>query len=302
LKKKTELRFIHQEIGLLRDENHHQNTEIALLKEKISSTKDSYDQRIMTAASPDDNHRNKRPVRLLPPHILFGERKNETELQKQTNRRRYEQPTNCSDLSLLGFTLNGFYLVKSNESSTSKSKRTNNDIKLETVFCAFKQPEGKFNPALVEKRIISRRETKPSSGKVLYFHATRKRDLKFNGFKPFGVTFDKVNVNLENAFDATKGTFTLPKSGVYLFVFRGLATFSQEKVGRQVVVYFNSNTRNLATHTIWDNNNKMINTELDKLYKGNRGDTISVEAYFNELGAKFSAGNSTSFAGFLLEE
>jgi len=82
--------------------------EIALLKERIDNTEDSDDQRIIADSRLPGNHfRNKRPVRLLPPHILYGERKNETELQKQMNRRRYEQPTNCSDLSLLGYTLNG---------------------------------------------------------------------------------------------------------------------------------------------------------------------------------------------------
>lgn len=107
--------------------------EITLLKETIGITKDE-DQRMVTA-SLDRNHRNKRPavIRLLPRflHIScsseFGERKNETDLQKQMNRRRFEQPTNCSDLSLLSFTLNGFYLVKSND-STTKSNSANIDI------------------------------------------------------------------------------------------------------------------------------------------------------------------------------
>jgi len=182
LKTIIELNFIHQEIGLLRNENHHPNMEIALMKEKIGihNINDSSDQRITVASLDDNNHRNKRPVRLLPPHILYGERRNETDHQKQVNRRRYGQPTNCSDLSILGYTLNGFYLVKSNESSTEQS---NIDIKLETVFCAFKQPDGTFNPTLVEKRIISRRETnKPSNDKILiYFHGTGINDLELPG-------------------------------------------------------------------------------------------------------------------------
>ncbi len=129
-----ELRFIHQEIGSLRDENHNQNLEIALLKERIGNLDDQ-----------SLHHRGERPVRLLPPYLFYGERnKNETEQQKQMNRRRYEQPTNCSDLSILGYTLNGFYLVKSNNNASTT-------IKLETVYCAFKQVEGTlFDASLVE--------------------------------------------------------------------------------------------------------------------------------------------------------
>jgi len=47
-----ELRFIHQEIGSLRDENHNQNLEIALLKERIGNVDDQ-----------SLHHRGKRPVR-----------------------------------------------------------------------------------------------------------------------------------------------------------------------------------------------------------------------------------------------
>lgn len=89
-----------------------------------------------------------------------------------------------------------------------------------------------------------------------------------------------------------------------IFIFRGLATFQKENVGiegRQLRIYFNSKIANLASHSIIDHVNKSISSELDKVLKGNRGDTITLEAYFNENGAKFSR-NSTYFAAFLLEE
>jgi len=203
--KQIELRFIHQEIGLLRDENHHQNIEIALLKEKFGSTKDSNDDRRMAATSLDDNHRNKRPVRLLPPHILYGDRKNETEKQQQINRRRYEEPTGCSDLSILDYTLNGFYQVKSNESTT---KSTSNEINLETVFCAFKQPEGTYNSALIEKRIISRRKNSSKLSSNMIFHAKRGTDLKATDRQVFNITFDEVLLDPGNSFDVPVHSFT----------------------------------------------------------------------------------------------
>ena len=122
-----------------------------------------------------------------------------------------------------------FLPVKSNESSTEQS---NVDIKLETVFCAFKQPDGTFNPILVEKRIISRRETnKPSNDKILYFHGTGERDLDLTGFKMLTITFQKINVNLGSAFDVTiTGAFTVRKSGVYLF--RAMVMFPREDANR----------------------------------------------------------------------
>jgi len=60
-------------------------------------------------------------------------------------RKFYGLPTNCSDLSLLGYTQKGYYLVK------PVSETLN--IFLETVFCAFKQPEESYSSSTVEKRI-----------------------------------------------------------------------------------------------------------------------------------------------------
>jgi len=304
----TELRFIHREISLLRDENNHQNMEIALLKERVGSTEDFDDPAIIADSRlPDDNHRNKRPARLLPPHILYGERKNETEQQKQNNRRRYEQPTNCSDLSLLGYTLNGFYMIKSNESSI-QSNSINNDIKLETVYCAFKQPEGKFNSTLVGKRIMSCRETTKPYSKMI-FRATRKVNLKANPGRRFRIQFESALVNSGDAFDPVTGTFIVPQSGVYLFIFRGNVTFLGEEDYREFQIlilgkstYYTDNT--MTTKALGDytvrRKDISVNVQFDKMLKVNRGDKIHLEAQFYEMGASFS-GNSTSFTGYLID-
>jgi len=196
-------------------------------------------------------------------------------------------------------------VVKSHESANT----TNDDIKLETVYCAFKQPEGTFNPFLVEKRIISRRETKPSSGKILYFHATRKTDLEVSvGGKMYTIKFDMVNVNLDNAFDAAIGTFTAPKSGVYLFIFRVKVTSSQEFISNGINqigwIYYAKNGKLILRDSIsLENNiNKSTNVELDKLINLNREDKIVVGSQiFLSNVPKFLA-NSTSFAVYLLEE
>ena len=134
---KIELRWIYEEIGSIRDENHNQNIEIALLKDII--TKELYSQ-----AHNDNHSSNKRPARLLPQRILYGKGKKKLNV---TNSPIFcGPPKNCSDLTKLGYTLNGFYLVESpiitNESLT----------KIETVYCSFRQPK-EFNASLLESRV-----------------------------------------------------------------------------------------------------------------------------------------------------
>ncbi len=46
---------------------------------------------------------------------------------------------------------------------------------------------------------------------------------------------------------------------------------------------------------------KSVNVEFDKVFKGKCGDTIQVDARFQEIGAKFS-GNSTSLTAYLMDE
>lgn len=61
----------------------------------------------------------------------------------------YGPPTNCYDLSRLGYTLNGYCLVQ------RVTEALNNEVpNLETIYCAFKQKEGSSsNLSTEEKRI-----------------------------------------------------------------------------------------------------------------------------------------------------
>jgi len=55
--------------------------DIALLIERIGSTQDSDDpgqRMIADSRQLDDNYRNNRPVRLLPPHLIYGNREANT--------------------------------------------------------------------------------------------------------------------------------------------------------------------------------------------------------------------------------
>ena len=153
-----ELRFLHQEIGQLRDENHNQNMEITMLKEIMVAINQNNNKTIsnqkteIIKESPADHRsssgmfrRIKRPIRLLPTYLFRNEPKNETEQHIF-----YGPPTNCSDLSHLGYTLNGFYLVQ------SITNNTDDGLKTETVYCAFKQPaDVPFNPNAVEKKVTT---------------------------------------------------------------------------------------------------------------------------------------------------
>ncbi len=61
--------------------------------------------------------------------IYSKQERNETEEQMK---RFYGPPHNCAELGMLGYTLNGYYLVK--------RKGQFNKSKIHTVYCQFKNP------------------------------------------------------------------------------------------------------------------------------------------------------------------
>lgn len=154
------IRLVYKEIGLLKHENQNQNFEIAMLKVLVMGShqkSDSLDQ------IERHTNKNKRPFRLLPPSALYGDRNNKTE--NQIHNKFYGPPTNCSELSLLGYTLNGYYQVKSGDIS--------NIAQVDIVYCSFKQPDGKFHSSGNEdSRVLSHLK----SG--LHFYATQEN---YNG-------------------------------------------------------------------------------------------------------------------------
>ena len=148
-----ELRFLHREIGLLRSENQDHKDEIALLKETVGfqSNKTIPEQIVslikkeldgqkkkesLIPISADGNQnpsqdkvksRNKRPYRLIPVNkvVDFNNEGNDEAISKF-----YGPPTNCSDLSQLGYTLNNFYLVQSITNKTSDDRLTKQLFKM----------------------------------------------------------------------------------------------------------------------------------------------------------------------------
>lgn len=172
-----------------------------------------------------DDIRNKRPARLLPLIYLYGERKNETEVP-----RFYGPPTNCTELSQLGYTLNGYYLVKNSNDSNKNAA-----VSLDTVFCAFKQPQGIIGLSKIETRIIVKGKLVESSQQgeklvgagstsnsgAIHFHVESRGRTGSEGDEKdkFGVQFEIMHLNLGNAFDVKAGMFTASNTGVYRFFF-----------------------------------------------------------------------------------
>jgi len=115
----------------------------------------------------------------------------------------------------MGYTLNGFYMVKPAGVNVDNAK-------LETIFCAFEQPEGvAFNLSAIEKRIVHLNLdniSKSTSG--IHFHVQGNASNLIVGKSTSDVIrFSKVLLNIGEAFDVTRGIFMAPKSGVYQFIF-----------------------------------------------------------------------------------
>lgn len=91
------------------------------------------------------------------------------------------------------------------------------------------------------------------------------------------ILFDNIHVNF--GFDGNKGTFTVQKSGVYLFIFRGVVIFPQVTVKREFFIFYFKN-ENIGTNKLTDDAGKSVVVELDILVKANYEEAIMVGSYF----------------------
>ncbi len=325
-----ELRFIYQEIESLRDENLNQNKEISMLKEIVMDFKTNKavpDAEKIVEPSLDDakrmkasitvsqnQHRssrkygrnNKRPARLLPSRILHGDRKNAT--NRPMICRFNGPPTNCSDLSLLGYTLNGFYQVQAKSTGNKATNDGDDGLEAKTIYCIFKQPNG-ISSAIVEKRVsisplnfdaaaVSSLGRSSSNGGV---HFNFKTNLELETDST--LTKIKFNLNLLNVgggFDGFTRLFRAPKTGIYQLTFSGpfLSTSASRENPCQIL--FNKGDFNNSIHGIFITDNQLLNRIAQTTTKLNRGDKISVQ-----IKCKTSAIQNLGisiFSGSLLEE
>ena len=194
-----ELDFIRQEMGWLKDENHKQNLEMAKMMETITTQNITITQHEVMIKELANQQKlssrrqgNKRPARLLPASILRGGKNMTTKHIDQ--RKFYVPPSNCSDLSQLGYTLNGYYLVNTDVLQAKQ---------LVTVYCAFKQPEGTlFNPSSTEKiigylKLITDNDSDNKTSGVHFIEAASSSQISSMAQKR--VPFVKVSLNVRGA-------------------------------------------------------------------------------------------------------
>jgi len=269
-----ELDFIRQEMGWLKDENHKQNLEMAKMMETITSQNITITQHEVMIKELANQQKlssrrrgNKRPARLLPAHILRGG-KNKT--IKQTDQRKfYGPPSNCSDLSQLGYTLNGYYLVNTTDALQSKQ--------LVTIYCAFKRSEGiLFNPSGIEKRIghLKLNTDNDSNKKAGGVHFEVASSSQIFGTALKRIPFDKVALNEGGAFNLNARMFTAPKYGIYRFFFKGKillpsAAQNQRKIYIDVQLHVNDFNRQLMPN-YYDGDGGVMFEKLLKLHKGDQ--------------------------------
>ena len=71
--------------------------------------------------------------------IYYSKKKiNGTEEEASTRRFYGHPPTSCEDLNKIGYTLNGYYLIKGN----NEKQKLDNANRIQVVYCQFLRPPG----------------------------------------------------------------------------------------------------------------------------------------------------------------
>ncbi len=296
-------------MGLLRDENQKQNLEISSLREivefqnKTIHRHETVIEKLLTAQHPSSAGilRRKRPVRILPNHILFGERRNDSSIDNPFRNRFYGPPTNCSDLNRLGYTLNGFYLIQpiihSETSVTNDSNKIGKNHKLETVFCAFKQ-EGIFNATLVEKKIPSlpwnKQMESTNNSSDVYFHAIDSAVIEFIQLP--SLKFVKILSNVGGGYNNFTGNFQTPKSGIYHFIYKA----TEARANGITVAFFVNQEVVLNTVSTDDfSNNLPLKKMIQVTLKLKKGDFVGLKL---SMMGKSPASLKEEIQGYLVKE
>jgi len=216
--------------------------------------------------------RRKRPAQLIP-----------TSKDNKENRKSfYGPPTSCSDLAQLGYTLNGFYLVKNPVVNENFPQITTT----QTVYCAFKQ-EGTYNQFMVQQPVISSPlplnplpssfslpTSKPDEDISFFVLGTRNKNNPFYGTLTFQNADARLNIG--DPFNLNTGYFRTPKNGIYHFSFE-ITSFDLRGNETRINFYMNdilvTNTFSLFSEV--PGSSKIIHQVTLKLKVG---DTICLKA------------------------
>jgi len=247
---------------------------------------------------------SKRPARLLPLQLLFN--RNCTTCSEPPPR-FYGPPTNCSDLTRLGYTLNGFYLVKAASSNNSTKNPVSNETHIKTIFCAFKQ-EGAFNASLVEKRISPLKPEVVSSPSYVQLKLVRNENvinfrsqittLIDKSSRVRIIIYSKIIANVGEGFNETSEAFEAPKPGVYKFIFKGKLMLRHPIA--TVVIYLKHNDKQVGeAKNIQSDDGKDLSV-IEETLKLNRGEKVYL-VLGKFLDNRLDEGQS-SFSGFLIHE
>ena len=309
------------------DENQNQNKEIAMLKEiaafqnnttisdqilslikkelddqkkKESFTAKSTKRNQDSAPEKPSHHRNKRPYRLIPVNKPKDENSN------QANRKFYGPPTNCSDLSQLGYTLNGFYLVKAPESK-SNTLKDGDKIQVEAISCTFKHPEGIYQPFnVIEKKAsvpyLNRKLFNAANNSGIHFRVRLTSNVEAT--KSTNILFDHITLNYGGgSYNAKTGHFTIPKTGIYQITFTGLIRGpSATQLSDLTYLFVMVNNG----HLNWAEGNKIIDSQYSNqvllaTMKLRQGHNISIFIQLFGDGKKVELKRTASFSCSLLE-
>ena len=217
----------------------------------------------------------------------------------KTTQKFYGQPSNCSDLSNMGYTLNGFYMVQPADHNNG------NETKLETIFCAFQQPEGAaFNSSAIEKRIahLKLHDGAITSGNEIHFHA-QIYEATFENVKVQSNVLSSFEVllNMGEAFNEQNGIFTATKYGVYQFIFTMVMANIPIRTTRATnAVLVLKNRNNADGSVVGKSSTKEAGNSIaiEATLKLDQDDQISV---MTMLGAGYGI-EWASFSGSLLKE
>ncbi len=170
-----------------------------------------------------------------------------------------------------------FNLVRKRINTVQSNGNTTNENGLiaYTIYCAFKQPEGTFNPNAVQKRvitvsgIISKFYTTSSPSKAsggVHFHVETASALEIAKTKKF-IQFRNIVLNMGAGFNGNTGVFTVPKTGIYQFTFSGsLSSATNSKRDQTIGILLDVNNMK-RTHAMQVTHNQLLNRVTSKFYQ-----------------------------------